>query len=108
MHKQRDVRKTRDMRTRRFRRPSEMDEADRNQQGWENFDGVHGQDSPSFLNRLFTSLKWKSSEQSFSSSPFLKCFATSGSAFRTSRKSASSRPACLTSHVFIAPRWTSA
>src|ERR1039458_6187743 len=33
--------------------------------------------SPSFLNRLFTSLKWKSSEQSASSSPFLKCFATS-------------------------------
>src|SRR5664280_2097253 len=62
--------------------------------------------SPSFLNRLFTSLKWKSSEQSFSNSPFLKYFATSGSAFRTSTKSASSRPACFTSHVFIALRWT--
>ena len=36
--------------------------------------------NPSFLNRFFTSLKWKSSEQSFSSSPFLKCLATSGSA----------------------------
>ena len=35
--------------------------------------------SPSFLKRLFTSLKWKSREQSFSSSPFLKCFATAGS-----------------------------
>src|SRR5271157_3773914 len=42
--------------------------------------------NPSFLNRLFTSLKWKSSEQSFSSSPGLKCFATAGSAFRTSTK----------------------
>ena len=31
--------------------------------------------SPSFLNRLFTSLKWKSSEQSFSSSRCLKYFA---------------------------------
>jgi hypothetical protein len=28
--------------------------------------------NPSFLNRLFTSLKWKSSEQSFSSSPFMR------------------------------------
>src|SRR5208283_5041824 len=35
--------------------------------------------NPNFLNRLSTSLKWKSSEQSFSSSPGLKCFATSGS-----------------------------
>ena len=63
--------------------------------------------SPSFLNRFFTSLKWNSSEQSFSSSPGLKCFATAGSAFRTSTKLASSRPACLTSHVFIAASWTS-
>ena len=39
-----------------------------------------GNYSPSFLNRFFTSLKWNSREQSFSSSPFLKCFATSGSA----------------------------
>src|ERR1039458_9276323 len=39
--------------------------------------------NPSFLNRLFTSLKWKSSEQSFSSSPFLKCSATAGSARRS-------------------------
>jgi hypothetical protein len=34
---------------------------------------------PNSLKRLFTSLKWKSSEQSFASSPFLKCFATAGS-----------------------------
>src|SRR5271157_3016189 len=47
--------------------------------------------SPSFLNRLFTSFKWKSSEQSFSSSPFLKCLATSGSAWSCSTKLASSR-----------------
>ena len=58
--------------------------------------------SPSFLNRFFTSLRWKSREQSFSSSPLLKCFATAGSDLSCSTKSASSRPACFTSHVFIA------
>lgn len=63
--------------------------------------------NPSFLNRLFTSLKWKSNEQSFSSSPFLKCRATSGVALRISTKSASSRPACLTSQVFMAASCTS-
>src|ERR1035437_5253638 len=57
------------------------------------------------LNRLFTSLKLKSSEQRVSSSPFLKYFATSGSDLSCSTKSASSRPACLVSHVFIALRW---
>src|SRR5207249_2760308 len=31
--------------------------------------GGEGSQIPSFVNRLFTSLKWKSSEQSFSSSP---------------------------------------
>ena len=63
--------------------------------------------SPSFLNRLFTSLKWKSREQSFSSSPFLKCLATSGSACNWVTKLASSRPACLTSQVFMAASWQS-
>jgi hypothetical protein len=62
--------------------------------------------SPSFLNRASTSLKWKSSEQSCSNSPFLKYLATSGSDFKTATKSASSRPACLTSQVFIALRCT--
>ena len=63
--------------------------------------------SPSFRNRFFTSLKWKSSEHSFSSSPVLKCLATSGSALSWLRKSASSRPACLACQVFMALRWTS-
>lgn len=62
--------------------------------------------SPSFVNRASTSLKWKSSEQSCSNSPGAKCCATSGSALSCARKSASSRPACLTSQVFIALRWT--
>jgi len=62
--------------------------------------------SPSFLNRWFTCLKWKSREQSFSSSPGLKCLAAPGSAFRTARKSASSRPACLILQVFIAASCT--
>src|SRR2546425_822354 len=75
---------------------------------WLEFPPPHvGGYRPSLLNRLFTSLKWKSSVQKFSSSPGLKCFATSGSDLSCSTKSASSRPACFTSQVFIALRWTS-
>lgn len=58
--------------------------------------------SPNFPNRSATSFRWKSREQRFSSSPGWKWRATAGSALSCARKSASSRPACFTSQVFMA------
>ena len=59
-------------------------------------------------------MKWKSSEQSFSSSPFLKCFATWGSGRRRTRRLATARgqtdltllpPAELTDETLTAKLW---